>query len=305
MVEIEREELDDLEKLGSGKFGTVYKKDDEIAYKIYFRTVADLCGIGHDNPSLNLSKRRFKKLIDISRQLKYTGGILDTIKIDGQFGGVVIPYYSGKTLDKMMDAPLELKVDISNQLVINCQELHRHCIYPIDFKLNNLIMDNDNVRIIDIDDIHTHVFSAPNPIYGIFSTNALSETIETFFEEYKHLYFPRGIRKQLQRQSYRFTTNHRSIRNYIDKKNQEKNIIFVDIETDLDTIKRLAANKEYKVVFVIPKMLSKKELSFILERFKNNGIDLYDFVMEDKIEDYLRIENATTDSKVYAKQKRD
>ena len=66
--------------------------------------------------------------------------------------------------DFLKDSSYKLKADLSRQFVRNSKELIRHNIYPLDYKLNNLMCENGELRIIDLDDFHTKVCRIPNPI---------------------------------------------------------------------------------------------------------------------------------------------
>ena len=287
MIRIDEDELDSLEYLGSGKFGTVYKKDDEVAYKIYHKIVADECGFAHDNPALELSKSRFKRLIKKSKELVYTGGVLDTISIGREFRGVVIPYYEGETLDKLIDLPIKDKVFISKQIIECSKELFRNNIYPFDYKLNNVILSNNQVRLIDLDDIHTHVCHTPNPLGYSISINGLNEMLQVFFKEYKRSYVPRKISKSLLRNNGRFTLSYKSLEGYIKDKSEERNIIMINDNTDLEELKRTMKKDDY-IVYVVTNL----EATYpTLERLKEYGISLYDIVFEDKVAEYEEIEN--------------
>ena len=287
MIKIEEEELKTLKKIGSGKFGTVYKKDDNIAYKIYYRTVADQSGFAHDNPTLLLSKNRFKRLINKSQDLLYSGGVLDTIQMNYEFRGVVIPYYEGETLDKLIDLPIKDKVYISKQIIECSKELFSHNIYPFDYKLNNIILSEGKVRLIDLDDVHTHVCHTPNPLGHSISINGLNETIQTFFKEYKRSYMPRKISKDLLRNSGKFALTYKSLEGYIKDKAKERNIIMINDDTDLQELKRIKRSNDF-VVYVVKK--DQKEYPTI-ERLKEYNIPLYDIVFEDRVDEYQEIEN--------------
>ena len=308
MVEIKEDELKKLEKIGCGTFGIVYKKDDKFAYKIYFSPIhvrIDEFDIFCNNPSLNLPKKRFQRLIEVSKTLQYSGGVLDTINVDGEFGGVVIPYYSGKRLDNMMNVNLDLKIELSNQLVRNCRELNKNFIYPTDLKLNNIIMDGNSVRIIDLDDVSTYVSRVPNPIHRVLSIKSLASTIECFFKENTYLYLPRWISNQLLRESCG-TARYKDIENYIKRKKEKRKILFVNDKSNLDEVKEIVKNGSYKVVFVLPEEFQENDTDkymLIIERYRNNGINLYDFTLKDRLDTYISVEDAEHEEypKIYTK----
>ena len=293
MIKIDRDELKDLERIGSGTFGTVYKKDDENVYKIYHITIKDnIRGIGVYNPCLTLSKLHYTTLLSRSKKLKYSGGIKDFIYVDGVFGGVKIPYYEGKTLDKLLDKPLKLKIELSNQIIRNCKELTGKLIYPTDYKLNNMVLSNNEVKLIDLDDKKTHASLTPNPIIRAYSINALGETIQTLFNMYNHHPIPLKVAKEITRDKSFYSFRYNKIEEYINNMKKEKNIIFINEESDIQKLKELINNNDFKIVYLInDKYLEEKPYFELINKFKLNNIELFDFTTIKKIEDYSSIEN--------------
>ena len=291
MVDICKEDLDQFETVGSGRFGVVYKKDDNIAYKIYYPSFYDDFGQVISNPTLKLSPSRYKRLIARSKKLLYSGGVLDTIYLHGNFGGVVIPYYDGKRLSQMMQEDFSIKVDISNQLVRNAKELSSNCIYPTDYKLNNILYADGNVRIIDLDDKRTHVTRVPNPILNTICINGLGETIETFFHEYHHLALPKSISKQIARKANGYYLSYQSIEGYIYDKSIKRDFIMLDSQSDLNSLPD-SIHDQSRLVFAIDERLSEEEYQVILNCLRNHNLSLYDFVLRDNLDNYWECENA-------------
>lgn len=293
MIKIDRSELKDLEYIGSGTFGTVYKKDDKTAYKIYHITVKDsIRGIGVYNPCFTLSKVHYSALLSRSKKLKYSGGIKDFIYVDGMFGGVKIPYYEGTTLDKLLDKPLKLKIELSNQIIRNCKELTGKLIYPTDYKLNNIVLCNDEIKLIDLDDKRTQVSLTPNPIIRSYSINALGETIQTLLKMYNHHPIPLKVAKKITRNKSFYSFRYNKIEEYLNNMKKEKNIIFINKESDIQKLKELINNNDFKIVYIInDKCLEEEPYLELINKFKLNNIELYDFITTKKIEDYSSIEN--------------
>lgn len=291
MVHINKEDLDQFEMVGSGRFGVVYKKDDNTAYKIYYPSFYDDFGQVINNPTLKLSPYRYQRLISRSKRLLYSGGVLDTIYIHGCFGGVVIPYYHGKRLNQMMNEDFALKVDISNQLVRNAKELSSNCIYPTDYKLNNILYSDGKVRIIDLDDKRTHVTRVPNPILNTICINGLGETIETFFHEYQHLSLPKSISKQISRKTNGYYLSYKSIEGYIYDKSIKRDFIMLDSHSDLENLPDYSHDQS-RLIYAIDERLSEEEYQVILNYLKNHHISLYDFVLRENLVNYWECENA-------------
>ena len=155
------------EKIGYGGFGTIYRErgNEDTCWKIYSNYVVDLLKMEIPNPTLDLPKSRFIRLIRKSRKLKYSDGIYDLLYVNGHIVGVTMPFYEGRVLsDVFLNLPLNTKIGIAKQLVRNSKELSDNFIYLTDYKLNNFILCGDTVKIIDVDDCRTHVGILPNPI---------------------------------------------------------------------------------------------------------------------------------------------
>ena len=91
MIKVNSVDLDNLTKLGTGKFATVYKKDEDTAYKIYHLMVAEDNDTKETmNPMLFKSPLHFKSLINRNKKLKHTDTINDIIYVDGLFRGVCL-----------------------------------------------------------------------------------------------------------------------------------------------------------------------------------------------------------------------
>lgn len=302
VINITTGDIKELSYIGSGKFGKVYKKDDNTAYKIYHETVADdYSGRETINPIFYLPKRRYNLLISRSKNLKYSGGIKDIIYVNGRFGGVAIPYYDGRKLNDLMNKPLKLRIDLSRQILNNGKELTTNLIFPTDYKLNNMILSNGSVQIIDLDDNRTHVCVTPSIVFRSFSVNALGETIQTLLGQDNHLWVPRDVLKEIKREKSFFTTRYRKIDDYLDKKEKEFNLIFIDENTDISSLKNYIASG-IKIVFVLNNWEEAKKGLDIINKLKQNGIELFDFTTREKLEKYHEIESVNEEYIIEGKQ---
>ena len=291
MVHTTSSEIEQLEYIGSGLFGKVLKKDRDTAYKVYFSTVKDEFGQYCDNPTLKLSKRRFNRLVQRSKELKYTSGILDTLSVDGEFSGVVMPYHYGTNLIHVLEAPLSVKIDLSKQLVRNAKELTHHHIYPCDYKLNNILLEDGNIQIIDLDDIHTHVCCGPNPFYKAYSLQSLNETIQTLLFEFGRIHVPKSVSKELEREGREMRFSYNSLEAYIQGKEEKKDVLYIDSHTDIDALKELLKKHPYKLVYVIPEDLEENQYMNIILELKKHHISLYDITYDKRVKDYPTIDS--------------
>lgn len=306
MISISKDELNQLEVIGCGKFGTVYKKDESIAYKIYHSTIYDdLTGIKIDNPSLLLSPFHFKKLISKSKKLEYSGGVLDTIYLDGKFGGVVIPYYNGDSLSKFIDASFAFKIDLSRKLVQNAKELTSQFIYPFDYRLDNVILEHNQIRIIDIDDVKTHVCMFSNPLYRAFSINSLSTMIQVLFRQYDHSFVNSSVKELLDREKSFSAIQYQKIEEYIQQKEKKIDVLFFHFHSDLKKVYELSNTHDLKCILVLENSaINKQELLKEIHFLQEQGISLYDVVTPNKIDDYPTIEN-TRDMVLLSEEKQE
>ena len=71
VVHITTDDIKELNYIGSGTFGKVYKKDDKTAYKIYHEKVADdYSGKELTNHIFSLPRMHYSLLIKRSKKLK-------------------------------------------------------------------------------------------------------------------------------------------------------------------------------------------------------------------------------------------
>ncbi len=290
MIRISQEDLRKLECLDAGKGGSVYKKDDDTAYKIYHQTVKeDLTGLTVTNPALTISRRHFYSLIRRSKHLIYSGGVKDIIYIDGKFGGVCIPYYEGKKFNEIMNSPFDIKVDLSRQMVRNAKELSHHLIFPTDYKLNNVILSNHRAQFIDLDDSKTHVYYMPSLICRAFSVNALGETIQEFLYQYSHYNVP--VNLKLKRKAAFTAVSYRSIDEYLDFKEVVRKMILVDKNTDLSKVRELIDNYSFDAIYVGNENDTNEQIGNVAKSIIERQVPLFDVTTSDLVNTYYSMEN--------------
>ena len=291
IIKINSVNLASLEKIGSGKFGIVYKLDEHTAYKIYHETIVDLDWKEIINPTLSLPRLHFNTLIKRSKNLLYSGGVLDTIKVDGRFRGVVIPYYQGEELLKLVDKPIDYKVELSKQMVRNAKELSNHWIYPTDYRLKNVVLSSGEIKLIDLDDCKTHPFIIPGLMFRAMSINSLGNTIKVFLKENEHIYFPKEVTDHLGREKDTLFFTFKKLDSYLDRKSEEKNIIYIDEDTSIDVINYYNLDN-FDLVFLLDKdQLSTFKVKEKVEQLKEKGIEVFDFINKESQEEYKALEN--------------
>lgn len=291
MINISKDDLNSLERIGSGTFGCVYKKDDDTVYKIYYKNVSDHTGFAVSNPCLYLPKRHFNSLKARLNNVDNVSHIKDFIYVDGAFGGISLPYYEGETLNNVMDYPLKLKIDLSKQMIKINKDLTKKLIYKTDHKLNNMVLSDNKVKFIDLDDVKNHPFFVPDLLFRTSCINGLGETVQTFFKIHKHLPIPISVSKDITREKWFYSPSYKRIDKYMDYMEEEKNIIFINSETDISKLKELLSRHPLKIVYVVEKKNDEKEYLQIINKLKEENIQLFDFTIYDKMKNYSDIEN--------------
>lgn len=288
MILIEKKDLNNYEEIGSGKFGTVYQVSDTIAYKIYKEIILSPHGYPQSNPALYRSVLYKYRVLNKNKKLQYTDLFSDTIEMNGDFSGVVIPYYPGCTLETYRYCTYQLKKEISNQLIRNNKELTMNFIYPTDYHLGNIMVVDGQAKIIDLDDPLTHISMFPNPILESISKRRLNETIQDFFGEYEYTVYNHTVEQYLERKRYQ----KRKVSNWLDGFLQEKeniqNYLLMDETSDLETIKELLRNKSFRVLYMLKERCrNDEEIVRIIQSLKKENISIFDFITEEKQDRYF------------------
>ena len=285
MVTITKEELDKLKKIDHGWYGTIYKKDDNTAYKIYRDEVKNMKKEPIPNPNLTTIRLHYNLLLQRAEQIKQSGLIKDLIYINGRFKGVVIPFYNGIQLKKAK-LSFSRRFVIAKKLITKSQELNNNLIYPTDYKPENIILQNGEPYFIDLDDVRTHAFIYPSPLFRKYSIRSLGYTIQEILSQYEH-YYNEKIYRHLTRQKSFFPYTYHRIERYIQEKEQPRIMIFINKDTDLNRLKDNSSTYQYDIVYIFEK---DDELKTLLTKLKEYQIPLYDIVPLSKLEQYPDIE---------------
>lgn len=287
MIQLSRTDLDKYRKIGSGKFGTVYQIDDTIAYKIYYEYIKNARRVEEMNPALFSSKFRIRRLIARDKKLQYTDLIKDYIMINGEFRGVVIPYYEGETLDQLENPSYQLKRDLAIELVRNHKELLDHRIYPTDYHLGNIMVCNGKIKLIDLDDHLTYACSLYHPLLQAYSTGSLNETIRRFFHDKNHFY-NQGINSLLEYEAAKYSQSLDWLDDFLKAKERIKDYLLIDIDSDINIIRELLSNHPYRVLFIMRNYIwDYDQIAYDIESLRNNNIPVYDILNNDSIDTYF------------------
>ncbi len=297
MVYLRDVAIENLEKLGKGgAFGIVYKLNDSFAIKVYRPEVKALFGERVPNPVLR-KKTRALKIRRIGRDLEYTDLVQDLLYINGKYAGVVIPYYNGTTLDQIMDSPFELKMNISHKLIRNCRELTEHHIYPLDFKLNNMMYVDGEVKLIDLDDTFTKYFLFANRILERDSIGGLDESIKTLFGEYRYNPYNDILGYYLSKERPDTSHSYKGIEEYLSDKDKGEDYLFIDTSSDIGVIKNLRRDKKYRIVLLFDEdKYDGEHFVDFFDKLDMNGLVVYDMIRRTDFDNFF------TNNKVKSKQ---
>ena len=288
MIYINDNDLKNFYKGNSGTFGTIYRVNDSICYKIYREYYYDQLGHKKDNPCLNKNNLRLKRELKRRNKIKNTDLLYDYVFINGRFGGIKLSFYDGVTLNNLMNESFELKFDISNQLINNSRELTDNNIYPLDYKLNNLMYSNNKVKIIDLDDTFTKVTLFPNSLYKAGAISGLNDTIRAFFHDYEYRPFSRNLYDKLGNNIGDYSNNYDNIMHYLNFKNIDRDFLLIDSNSNIDYLTSFLSNHVSNIIYLYD--LDKYDddyFSKLIMYYNSIGINLFDLVHNSKIDAFF------------------
>ena len=244
-MELTEEYIKNLEFVGAGNFGTLYRNGNVI-YKLYKEEVKGPYYNYHDNPSLDrtfYNKYRLNKLKSLSGKIKNCNLITDFIYIDGKFRGVISNYVEGDMLkDKQDKLDVREKTIISKKLIKCVSDLHKNNIYPLDIHLGNVLVDDYlDVNVIDLDDSLTKVRLIGNPMIVRWSNLGLRNTIYSLFRDFSYYsrYEDRMSKYIKKKNLPKFSCTFNGMNKYLAYKNIPLKYIFISRDTNIEEIRNL------------------------------------------------------------------
>ena len=286
MLSITRDDLKKYEKIGTGKYGNVYKINSSNVIKVYKETIGNLMGEKVTNPALKVSRGRLRRIRKRALRIHNTDLPRDIVIIDGSFYGYVLPYYDGQTLDEARGLTYNEKKNISTQLVNNDKELDENKIYPMDYHTDNIMIVDGEAKIIDIDDPLTHYTRLPNVALSKTSMGRLNETIQDFYDELDLSLYDFYTMDRLQRVRPTYSCNRNWLDYYLKKKEEIQDYLIIDEDTDLDLLKELLRNHRFRVLYSM-KDINYNETVRVVNYLRENDIELFDFILDDKQDDFF------------------
>lgn len=294
MINFDEQEFTQLKKINSGTFGTVMH-NNQMAFKRYHSLVRSDFEIMYPNPCLKEAKNKFKLMKIRQSKIKYTDLVIDTLHINNIFSGVCYPYYDGQILEKIITTTtFNEKIKIIKKLLRNAQELTKNKIYPLDYKLNNIIYTKKGqVKIMDLDDKLTKVTLIRNPLYYHISLYHLKETILKFLS-WEHFYMHDRVLNYLEDYNYFHhfyynpIINYKSFNHYLKWRSKERSFIFIehkDLKSNINIIKKLLQQNNTKLVIIFDEYQADYCIK-IFEYIKNNNLSIFDILIKSK-GDYL------------------
>lgn len=298
-MNITNQDLKKLTYLSSGTFGSVYH-DGKNALKIYHPEVKVRYDFGYEmvsNPCLRPHPIKFRLIKYYNKRLKYTDLNYEPLYCNQQFFGICYPYYDGTELYQLKNIPFSEKEEIVKQLLRNAKELTDHHIYPLDYKLDNVLYTKKGeVKIIDLDDPLTKYRLIKHPSLYQQSMITLKNTVVHFLNSNSNQpYFSLTQFLQHKQQIYSLGNRitYQQLYDYLNIHNSKNNFLIIRPEQFsfhmISNIKALIKRKQTKIIVIDPAEFSYEVLQNFVMSLIHAGIEIYDIWPEssNKIENYI------------------
>ncbi len=293
-----------LTYISAGTFGAV-SHNGTTAFKKYHTLVKTHSEFGYQlvpNPCLKPHPIKFQLMKYHKKNLQYTDLNYELLYIDQKFCGICYPYYEGKILYQLQQLPFTEKENIVRQLLRNAEELSNNNIYPLDYKLDNIIYTNTGqVKIIDLDDPLTKYKLVKHTNLLNESMVTLKNTIIHFLNSnYNHSYYFLSnylIHKQ-QIHSLQENITYQQLYHYLDIHHSKNSFLIIQPTSfsynDLSLIKAIIENQQVKVIVLDSESISFDILKTFIVSLLQEGITVYDVIPESYNEVVNYINNYNT-----------
>lgn len=283
-------EFKQLTYISAGTFGAV-SHNDTTAFKRYHTLVKTHSDFGYQlisNPCLKPHPIKFQLVKYLNKKLRYTDLNYERLYIDQKFCGICYPYYEGKILYELQQLPFIEKENIVKQLLRNAEELSTNNIYPLDYKLDNIIYTNTGqVKIIDLDDPLTKYRFIKHPNLFNESMITLTNTIIHFLNSnYNHSYYflSKYLTHKKQIHDLRESITYQKLNDYLNI--HRLNNCFLIIQPmdfsykDISFIKAMINKLDVKVIVLDSQSISFETLEQFIIHLNQEGISIFDVIPE-------------------------
>ena len=127
----------------------------------------------------------------------------------------------------------------------------------------------------------------------------LNETIRDFYDEFDTTLYGCYTLDRLQRVRPGYSYNSRWIDKYLQEKEKIMDYLIIDRDTDIDLLKELLRNHKFRVLYSLQD-INYDETVRGVEYFKDNDVELFDFVLEEKEDNYFS--NFPVRNKIFVKK---
>ena len=300
MFSINDEDLKNYRYLNSGTFGDVYQVNDSTVFKIYKKLILSGEDIYLINPQFYHKESYYRRIINKGKKLKYSDLITDIVYLNGRFGGVALPYYNGGMMLQYKKSSFEDKYRLALELYRNAYELANNHIYPVDYKLSNIMINDGHVKIIDLDDYFTKYTLFPNISHLKESVSLLSQTYVDFFDTTYSYPYTYCVKEKLFSKNWPVYDNFKSLRKELSEFGRKYNYLIISSDADLEEVKKYASR--FRFLYQYDKcILNDRYYLNIIDSLRKEGIFLYDFIKDDQIDSFKS--NHSIDNMLELKEK--
>ena len=277
-----------LTYISSGTFGSVFH-NGKIAFKKYHPEIKAHFEFEYKiikNPCLRPHPIKFRLMKYYNRHLKYTNLSCEPLYINQKFSGICYPYYDGDVLYNLKNISFIEKEDIVKQLLRNAKELTNHHIYPLDYKLDNIIYTKQGeIKIIDLDDPLTKYKLVRHPHLYQKSMVTLKDTVVHFLnlnrEYHCHSLAP-FLNHTQQIDSLCNGKTYRQLYNYLEIHSSKNNFLIIPPEQNvlqvISDIKRLMQQLEIKIIILESNTIPLETFQSFILLLIQEGIEVYDIL---------------------------